>query len=129
MDAIERIEVSVRTQLIHAIAMETGAFGYINPASFPQLPIEKHEQCLEKFIQSMSGKGNCYDNAVMESFFKTLKIEEVYWQQYLTRDEARKSIFEYIECYYNTKRMHSSLDYMSPQEFENAKILSLEAVH
>lgn len=82
-----------------------------------------------KFIQSMSGKGNCYDNAVMESFFKTLKIEEVYWQRYLTRDEARKSIFEYIECYYNTKRMHSSLGYMSPQEFENAKILSLVSVH
>jgi putative transposase len=70
------------------------------------------------FIQSMSGKGNCYDNAVMESFFKTLKIEEVYWQRYLTRDDARKSIFEYIETYYNTKRMHSALDYMSPNEFE-----------
>ena len=50
------------------------------------------------FIQSMSGKGNCYDNAVMESFFKTLKIEEVYWENYVTRDEARKSVFEYIEC-------------------------------
>jgi len=71
------------------------------------------------FIQSMSGKGNCYDNAVIESFFKTLKMELVYWEQYVTRDQARKSIFEYIECYYNTKRMHSSLDYMSPQEFEN----------
>lgn len=82
-----------------------------------------------RFIQSMSGKGNCYDNAVMESFFKTLKIEEVYWQRYITRDEARKSIFEYIECYYNTKRMHSSLGYISPQEFENAKILSPVAVH
>jgi len=72
------------------------------------------------FIQSMSGKGNCYDNAVMESFFKTLKIEEVYWQRYLTRDQARKSIFEYIETYYNTKRMHSALDYMSPNEFEQS---------
>ena len=80
--------------------------------------------CLVKennFIQSMSGKGNCYDNAVMESFFKTLKIEEVYWETYLTRNEARKSIFEYIETYYNTKRMHSSLDYMSPEEFEQSK--------
>lgn len=72
-----------------------------------------------RFIQSMSGKGDCYDNAVIESFFKTLKIELVYWEQYVTRDQARKSIFEYIECYYNIKRMHSSLDYMSPQEFEN----------
>lgn len=72
------------------------------------------------FIQSMSGKGNCYDNAVMESFFKTLKIEEVYWEHYQTRDDARKSIFEYIETYYNTKRMHSALDYMSPDEFEQS---------
>jgi transposase InsO family protein len=73
-----------------------------------------------KFIQSMSGKGNCYDNAVMESFFKTLKIEEVYWERYLTRDDARKSVFEYIETYYNTKRMHSALGYMSPDEFEHS---------
>lgn len=72
------------------------------------------------FIQSMSGKGNCYDNAVMESFFKTLKIEEVYWERYATRDDARKSVFEYIETYYNTKRMHSALDYMSPEEFERS---------
>ncbi len=81
------------------------------------------------FVQSMSGKGNCYDNAAMESFFKTLKIELVYWEKYLTRDEARKSIFEYIECYYNTKRMHSFLSYMSPQEFEDTKKLSSEAVY
>ena len=72
------------------------------------------------FIQSMSGKGNCYDNAVMESFFKTLKSDLVYWEKYLTRDEAKKSIFEYIEVYYNQKRMHSSIGYMSPAEFESS---------
>lgn len=71
-------------------------------------------------IQSMSGAGNCYDNAVMESFFKTLKTELVYWQNYKTRDDAKKSIFEYIEIYYNRKRMHSSIGYMSPEEFENS---------
>jgi transposase InsO family protein len=84
--------------------------------------------CLIKennFIQSMSGKGNCYDNAVMESFFKTLKVEEVYWERYLTRDDARKSIFEYIECYYNTKRMHSALGYMSPEEFEQSRFFDV----
>jgi transposase InsO family protein len=81
------------------------------------------------FIQSMSGKGNCYDNAVMESFFKTLKVEEVYWERYETRDAARKSIFEYIETYYNTKRIHSTLDYMSPQEFENSINLSPAGVY
>lgn len=70
------------------------------------------------FVQSMSGKGNCYDNAVMESFFKTLKAELVYWEKYETIDDAKKSIFEYIEVYYNRKRMHSSIGYMNPEEFE-----------
>jgi len=73
-----------------------------------------------KLTQSMSGKGNCYDNAAMESFFKTLKTELTYWQRYKTREEAKKSIFEYIESYYNRKRMHSSIGYMSPVEFENS---------
>jgi transposase InsO family protein len=71
-------------------------------------------------IQSMSGKGNCYDNAVMESFFKTLKSELIRWEKYTTRDEAKKSIFEYIEVYYNRRRMHSSIGYMSPVEFESS---------
>lgn len=73
-----------------------------------------------KFIQSMSGKGNCYDNAVMESFFKTLKSELVYWEKYTTIDDAKKSIFEYIEMYYNRKRIHSSIGYMNPEEFERS---------
>lgn len=82
-----------------------------------------------QFIQSMSGKGNCYDNAVMESFFKTLKTEKVYWERYATRDDARKSIFKYIECYYNVKRKHSALGYKSPQGFENAMNLLPVTVH
>jgi transposase InsO family protein len=69
---------------------------------------------------SMSGKGDCYDNAVMESFFKTLKTERVYQQQYKTREEARRSIFQYIEGFYNRKRRHSSLGYVSPAEYEAA---------
>ena len=56
------------------------------------------------FIQSMSGTGNCYDNAVAESFFHTLKTEEVYFQWYATRAQARASIFEYIEVFYNRIR-------------------------
>ena len=67
---------------------------------------------------SMSGSGDCYDNAVMESFFKTLKAELVYQQEYQTREHARRSIFEYIEIFYNRKRRHSSLGYVSPAEFE-----------
>jgi transposase InsO family protein len=67
---------------------------------------------------SMSGKGDCYDNAVMESFFKTLKSELVYQRKYATRAQAKASIFEYIEVFYNRKRRHSSLGYKSPVEYE-----------
>jgi transposase InsO family protein len=67
---------------------------------------------------SMSGKGNCYDNAVMESFFGTLKNEWVHHQRYQSRYQARLDIFKYIEGFYNTVRLHSTLGYMSPNEFE-----------
>jgi putative transposase len=69
---------------------------------------------------SMSGTGNCYDNAAMESFWSTLKTELVHQEHYTTRDEARRSIFEYIEVFYNRKRLHSSLGYVSPETFEAA---------
>ena len=69
-------------------------------------------------ICSMSGTGNCYDNAVMESFFHTLKTEHVYFENYGTREQAKRSIFEYIEVFYNRKRSHSTLGYLSPFEFE-----------
>jgi transposase InsO family protein len=72
-----------------------------------------------KIQQSMSRKGNCYDNAVTETFFKTLKTELIYQNHYRTREEAKLSIFEYIEIFYNRQRVHSSLNYMTPIEFEN----------
>ena len=68
---------------------------------------------------SMSRKGNCYDNAAMESFFATLKQELVYHQQYEDRKQAKQDIFEYIEVWYNRMRRHSSLGYISPTEYEN----------
>ena len=67
---------------------------------------------------SMSRKGNCYDNAYMESFFSTLKRELVHGERYRTRDEARLSIFEYVEVFYNRKRKHSALGYRSPEQHE-----------
>ena len=70
--------------------------------------------------QSMSRKGDCWDNAVAESFFGTLKQELVYHETYRTRSEARLSMFEYIEGWYNRKRRHSTLGYMSPIQFEQA---------
>jgi putative transposase len=72
----------------------------------------------DDIIQSMSGKGNCYDNAVAESFFATLKTEEADGVPYKTRQQATTSIFSYIETFYNSKRRHSSLNYLSPNEFE-----------
>lgn len=67
---------------------------------------------------SMSRTGNCHDNAPMESFWGTLKTERVYHEHYRTHEQARQSIFEYIECWYNRKRRHSALDYKSPEQFE-----------
>jgi len=71
-------------------------------------------------IQSMSGKGNCYDNTVAESFFHTLKTELVYHESYRTRTEAKTSIFEYIEVFYNRFRKHSALGYKSPEQYEQS---------
>jgi transposase InsO family protein len=68
--------------------------------------------------QSMSRKGNCWDNAVAESFFKTLKVECLYRQDFETRAQAEIAVFEYIETWYNTNRRHSAIGYMSPEEFE-----------
>ena len=69
--------------------------------------------------QSMSSKGNCYDNAPVESFFSTLKRELIYRESYKTREEAKQSLFQYIEVFYNRQRRHSSLGYISPMQFEN----------
>ena len=69
---------------------------------------------------SMSRKGDCWDNAPMESFYRTLKVELVYWEDYQTREEATRSISEFIERFYNRKRLHSTLDYQSPVDFEMA---------
>ena len=66
----------------------------------------------------MSRKGNCWDNAVAESFFATLKTELVHDANWSTRAEARSAIFEYLEIFYNRRRRHSSIGYVSPEEFE-----------
>jgi len=73
-------------------------------------------------IQSMSRKGNCYDNAVMESFFHTLKTELIRFENFQTREEAKMRIFDYLEIYYNRQRIHSSINYFTPVEYENILI-------
>lgn len=81
-----------------------------------QALLERHE-----VLCSMSRKGNCYDNAAMESFFHSLKVEQVHDVRYQTWEEARADVFEYIETYYNSVRRHSTLKYLSPRDFENRK--------
>ncbi len=71
-----------------------------------------------KVSRSMSRKGDCWDNAVAESFFKTIKVEMVYHHNFKTRYQAKIALFEYIEIWYNQKRRHSALGYLSPVEFE-----------
>jgi transposase InsO family protein len=70
------------------------------------------------FLCSMSRKGDCYDNAAMESFFHSLKVEQTEGKRYATREDARADVFEYIESYYNRQRRHSTLNYQSPCDFE-----------
>jgi putative transposase len=72
--------------------------------------------------QSMSRKGDCWDNAVAESFFKTIKVELIYQKQFRSRYEAEICIFEYIEIFYNRKRLHSANNYMSPDNFEKLNL-------
>jgi len=85
-----------------------------------QYASKSHRDLLEEhdIIQSMSRKGNCWDNAVAESFFHTLKTGLTNHKQYQTRDEAQEDIFEYIEVFYNRQRLHSTNDYWSPVDYE-----------
>jgi len=75
------------------------------------------------FKGSMSRKGNCWDNAVAESFFGSLKQERVQWRSYQTRYEAQQDILEYISMFYNSQRLHSYLDYKSPNQYEKEMVI------
>jgi transposase InsO family protein len=85
-----------------------------------QYASDEYQQLLRghQLRPSMSGNGDCWDNACVESFWATLKTELVNHEHYATRDQARQSIFEYIEVFYNRQRLHSSLGYLSPEAFE-----------
>lgn len=87
-----------------------------------QYASDSHRQLIKsyKMIQSMSRKGNCWDNAAMESFFKTLKVERVHLLHYETRALAKLDIVDWIEGFYNQKRMHSSIDYKTPIDAESS---------
>lgn len=73
-------------------------------------------------VCSMSRKGNCWDNAVVESFFHTIKTEMIHWERFQTREEAKRKIFEWIEVFYNRNRLHSALGYMTPVQYEEIRV-------
>ena len=82
----------------------------------------EHRALLDQhgLIASMSAKGNCYDNAAMESWNHSLKVEAIHGERFTTREQARAHVFEYIEVDYNRNRLHSTLSYLSPEQFELA---------
>ena len=93
-----------------------------------QYASSEYRALLEQFGMkaSMSRRGNCYDNAPMESFWASLKKEQVHHQHYQTRDQARADIFDYIECFYNTIRGHSALGNLSPMDFTQSFVSDLK---
>ncbi len=94
-----------------------------------QYASQEYQQLLAAhgILSSMSRSGNCWDNAVAESFFATLKLELVYQTRWATRAEARSAVFEYIELFYNRQRRHSALGYLCPSEFEQRHEVSVAA--
>ena len=117
-----RITVELTEQaLIMALAKRDPTAGLLHHADRgSQYAATSYQRVLDEYglIPSMSRKGNCWDNACVESFFGTLKRELVYHRQYATRSEATQDIFEYIEVFYNRQRRHSTLGYHSPAEYE-----------
>jgi putative transposase len=92
------------------------------PIEFTQYTSDHFQRVLAAhgIVCSMSRSGNCWDNAVMESFFSTLKTERTAGKHYATRNAARADVFDYIERFYNPIRRHSTLGYVSPMQFERA---------
>ena len=110
---IEALEMALQRRALQARLVHHSDRGCQYACGEYQALLKKHSiEC------SMSRSGNCYDNALIESFFGTLKQELIHHEHYLTIDQAKASIFEYIEVFYNRKRKHSSLGYLSPEAFE-----------
>lgn len=119
MDTIMTQELVIKA-LENAVRKRKPAEGLIHHSDRgSQYASRAYQNLLKKhgITVSMSRKGNCYDNACMESFFGTLKTELIYFCGYGSRQEAKSSIFEYIEIFYNNERLHSSLGYRSPNEY------------
>ena len=118
----QRVTVELTEQaLTMALAKRAPTAGLLHHSDRgSQYAATSYRRVLDEYglLPSMSRKGNCWDNACVESFFGTLKRELVYHRRYVTREEARQDIFEYIEVFYNRQRRHSTLGYHSPAEYE-----------
>jgi putative transposase len=111
--------IKALSQALHHRSMPKGLMHHSDKGC--QYTSREFKELAEKYgiKLSMSGKGNCYDNAVAESFFHTLKTEHTNLCKYRIREEAERSIFEYIEVFYNRKRLHSTNGYLTPEEVES----------
>jgi putative transposase len=118
----ERLERTVAVEALQmALSERRPAGGLLHHSDRgSQYASKEYQQLLAQhgIVSSMSRRGNCWDNAVAESFFATLKVELVYRCQWRTRAEARSALFEYLELFYNRQRRHSALGYLSPYAFE-----------
>jgi putative transposase len=120
MDKHMTVDLVSRALLMALSRREIGADLMLHSDRGSQYAAEDYQAMLKRhgIRCSMSGVGNCYDNAAMESFFHSLKSEWVYHNKYSTRQEAKASLFEYIEVFYNRKRRHSYVNQMAPMQFE-----------
>jgi putative transposase len=112
---IESLDMALKRQ---GVSISNGLTAHTDRGS--QYAAEDYRKKLQahNITASMSRRGNCYDNAFVESFFRSLKVELVYRTTFKTRDEAKAAIFEFIEVWYNRQRLHSSLGYQTPIEYE-----------
>jgi transposase InsO family protein len=118
-----RIDTNLTLEALHMALRSRGAPLYHHSDRGVQYASAEYVKTLsaQRVQMSMSRKGNPYDNANMESFMKTLKVEEVYTTQYNTEEQARHDIDHFIGCVYNDKRLHSALGYLSPTNFESGQ--------
>ncbi len=120
----EELTISALNMAINSRGVANGLIHHSDQGS--QYASEQYQNILQArgIVRSMSRKGNCYDNAVVESFFKTIKIELARERRFKSREEAQSAIFEYIEVFYNRKRLHSGLRYLSPVAYESLNEVS-----
>ena len=116
-----RIEIMILIDRIHQNSKDRYGAPRISHALFAQA-IKITQSTVSRWMKeaSISRKGNGWDNSPTESFFHSLKTELVYFENYQTREEAKNSLFEYMEVFYNRQRLHSSLNYKTPVDYEQS---------